>query len=42
MPEVSEYLLLWMHEELERLWHRLGAMHTSHDAAATDDHNATA
>jgi hypothetical protein len=42
MFEVSEYLLLWMREELEKLWHWMGAMHTLHDVAATDNHNATA
>ncbi len=42
MPEVSEYLLLWMHDELERLWHWMGAMHISCDAATTNDHNAIA
>ncbi len=42
MLEVSEYLLLWMREELERLWHWMGAMHISRDATTINDHNAVA
>jgi hypothetical protein len=31
-----EYLLLWRCEELERLRHRMGTLHTSRDAAVID------
>jgi len=27
-PEAHEYLLFWRCEELERLWCRMGALHT--------------
>jgi hypothetical protein len=42
MFEMNEYLLLWMREELGRLWHRMGIMHTSRDATTIDNHNAAA
>jgi hypothetical protein len=40
--EASEYLLLWMCEELENLWHWMGAMHTLRDATTIDNHNVVA
>ncbi len=38
-PEAREYLLLWRHEELERLWCRMGALHTSRNATIVDTIN---
>jgi hypothetical protein len=32
-PEAREYLLLWRREELERLWCRMGALHTLRNVA---------
>jgi hypothetical protein len=42
MLEMNDYLLLWMRVEFEMLWHRMGAMHTSHDATTIDNHNVDA
>jgi hypothetical protein len=38
-PKAHEYLLLQWHEELESLRHRMGTLHTSHDATIVDTNN---
>jgi hypothetical protein len=40
-PKTHEYLLLWRCEELERLWHWVGTLHTSRDVVVVDTNNIT-
>jgi hypothetical protein len=37
--EAREYLLLWRHEELERLWCQMGALHILCDVVIVDTIN---
>jgi hypothetical protein len=41
-PKAHEYSLLWRCEVLERLWHRVGTLHISSDAAIVDTNNIIA
>jgi len=39
--EVCEYLLLWRHEDLKRLWCRMGMLHILCDSTIVDTNNIT-